>query len=105
MTKTQKLCFFTAAIINVFLFAIMNFRSWDQAATEFQYSQFDHSGYSWGWPFDMYNYYLGYPSNDIEFGLGLAFNVLALLSGIAVLGIVMIILLERPLLKSKGEKR
>ncbi|HEX8289582.1 MAG TPA: hypothetical protein VF556_16485 [Pyrinomonadaceae bacterium] len=29
--------------------------------------KFAHDGYSWGFPFELYRNYLGYPHNDIGF--------------------------------------
>ena len=95
MTRAQKIGFFTAGVINAVLFAEMNFRSWEKESLEFEFSQFDHKGYSWGWPFEMYNYYLGYPSNDIGFGPGLIFNILAFVLGVALFGMVIVEVLER----------
>lgn len=98
MTITQKLCFLFAGIVNFIWFAVMNYSSWNRAHTEFNAPtriQFDHDGYSWGWPFDMFNNYTGFPSNDVGFSPGLIFNVLAFLIATSLLGIIFIWLFDK----------
>jgi hypothetical protein len=98
MTKAQKVCFLLSGTITFVVFLFMNLLSSSRAYSEFNSSlgpQFDHSGYSWGWPFDMYNSYTGYPSNDVGFGPGVIFNILAFLVSASILGVAFIYLIEK----------
>jgi len=107
MTKPQKLCFLIAAVLNFILFAVMNISSWNQSYAEFSAPseiRFDHSGYSWGWPFDMYHSYTGYPSNDVVFGPGLIFNTLFFLVASSLIGLIFIVLFEKFSIISEAEK-
>ena len=106
MTKTQKVCFLLSGIITFVIFLVMNLLSSSKAYSEFNSSlgsQFDHSGYSWGWPFEMYNSYTGYPSNDVGLGPGVIFNFMAFLVTASTLGVASIYLVEKVKVFRKNE--
>ncbi len=68
MSKVYNKAFKVGFAFNIFLFIIFNFISFAVSYDEYESGiQFDHGGYSWGFPFEMYRYYLGYPNNDIGF--------------------------------------
>ena len=98
MTKLQRLCFLLIGALNFFVFTVMNLLSWSRARADFYKPseiQFDHSGYSWGWPFDMYNNYTGFPSNEVGFGPGLIFNIFIFLVTTSLIAVLTIYLIEQ----------
>lgn len=72
MNKVYNKAFKVGFGINILLFLILNIISCFVAYSEYSNAaiKFAHGGYSWGFPFEMYRNYLGYPMNDIGFTLG-----------------------------------
>ncbi|HLM61705.1 MAG TPA: hypothetical protein VK308_12940 [Pyrinomonadaceae bacterium] len=71
MSKIYDKAFKVGFGINLLLFLTINILSYFNSYEEYSNREikFAHSGYSWGFPFEMYRHYFGYPSNDIGFTL------------------------------------
>ena len=72
MSKVYDKAFKVGFGVNFLLFLIANILSCLISYDDYSNRKikFSHSGYSWGFPFEMYRHYLGYPSNDIGFTMG-----------------------------------
>lgn len=107
MSDTDKLWFSIGSVVNLALFSVRNFLSWSSSYSEFiaRKIKFDHEGYSWGFPFDMYEKSTGYPSNHVGFTPGVIFNALALIAASAITGMLLVYLAEKISALRKGESQ
>lgn len=82
MSKIYDSAFKIGVIFSILVFLILNFISFVISQRDYYasgISGFAHSGYSWGFPFELYRNYFGYPHNEIGFtGQGVVLNAFVL---------------------------
>ncbi len=81
MSKIYDDSFKIGFLFNIFVFVVLNIISASIAYNEYinQEIKFAHGGYSWGFPFEMFDNYSGYPQNNIGFTpVGLVLNTISL---------------------------
>jgi len=70
MSKLYNKAFKVGVYVNILIFVILNIISFIIAHNEYmnRETNFAHDGYSWGFPFELYRYFIGHPS-DVGFSL------------------------------------